>query len=255
MRACAQDPIMHSPRRALPGQAAVRRTSRSEPFILLSPRRMKRSSRNCFFQLIARLLSKLPRRLRWNYYAENCWTVHPVIPSEVEEPRSTAAGLAAGCLDFARHDNWLVVTNVYRRANLGAVVKQFCPIDGFADAAVRGGVARQNSDVHPDAFAGEPKEPFHGRTGKVRSARRGLAACTNSGTYCAAGTVHEIAVKTGMMIGVLFHHIEVSSRCLVPASARRDWTIGHDLVPNHKVSPLLWDRDDNARIVLRCLFQ
>ncbi len=44
---------------------------------------------------------------------------------------------------------------------------------------MRGGVARQNSDVHPDTFAGEAKEPFHGRAGKVRSARRGITARTD----------------------------------------------------------------------------
>ena len=120
---------------------------------------------------------------------------------------------------------------------------------------MRGGVAGQNSDVHPDTFTGEPKEPFHGRAGKVCSARCGLAARTDSTTYYAAGTVHEVAVKTGMMIRVLFHDVEMSVRRFVSASARRDWAIGHDLVPDHKVSPLLWDRDHDARIVLRRLFQ
>jgi len=158
-------------------------------------------------------------------------------------------------LDFARHDKRLKVAHVYRRSNFGVVVKQFCPIDGFADAAMRGGVARQNPDVHPNTFAGEAKEPFHRRAGKVRSARRRIAARTNPGTYCAAGTVHEIAVKTGMMIGVLFHDVEMPVRRFVSASARRDWAIGHDLVPDHKVSPLLRDRDHDTRIVLRCLFQ
>ena len=100
------------------------------------------------------------------------------------------------CLDFARHDNWLKIANIYGRANLGVVVKQFCPIDGFADAAMRGGIARQNSDVHPDTFAGKAKKPFHRRAGKVRSARRGIAARTDPGAYYAAGTVHEVAVKT-----------------------------------------------------------
>ena len=120
---------------------------------------------------------------------------------------------------------------------------------------MRGGVARQNSDVHPDTFAGQAKEPFHGRASKVRSARRGIAARANPGTYCATGTVHEVAVKTGMMIGVLFHDVEMPMGRFMSASARRNWAIGHDLVPDHKVSPLLWDRDDDARIVLRCLFQ
>ena len=120
---------------------------------------------------------------------------------------------------------------------------------------MRGGVAGQNSNVHPDTFPGEAKEPFHGRAGKVRSARRGIAARTDPGTYCAAGTVHEVAVKTRVMIGILFHHSEMSVRRFVSASARRDWAIGHDLVSDHKVGPLLWNRDDDARIVLRCLFQ
>ena len=120
---------------------------------------------------------------------------------------------------------------------------------------MRGGVSRQNSDVHPDAFAGEAKEPFHGRAGKMRSARRGLAARTDPGTHCAAGTVHEIAVKTGMMIGVLFHHTEMSVWCSVPASARRDWAIRHDLVSDLKISALFRNRDDNACIVRRRLFE
>ena len=120
---------------------------------------------------------------------------------------------------------------------------------------MRGGVAGQNSDVHPDTFAGQAKEPFHGRAGKVRAARRRIAARTNPGTYCAAGTVHEVAVKSGMMIGVLFHDGEMPVWRFMPESARRDRAVGHDLVPDHKVSPLLWDRDDDARIVLRCLFQ
>src|SRR5580700_10007675 len=120
---------------------------------------------------------------------------------------------------------------------------------------MRGGVARQDSDVHSHTFTGEAKKPFHGRACKVRSARRGIAARTNPGTYCATGTVHEVAVKTGMMIGVLFHDVEMAVGRFVSASARRNWAIGHDLVPDHKISPLLWDRDDDARIVLRRLFQ
>ena len=100
------------------------------------------------------------------------------------------------CLDFARHDNWLKIANIYGRANLGVVVKQFCPIDGFADAAMRGGIAWQNSGVHPDTLASEAKKPFHGRAGKVGSARRGIATRTDPGTYCATGTVHKVAVKT-----------------------------------------------------------
>jgi hypothetical protein len=58
-----------------------------------------------------------------------------------------------------------------------------------------------------------------------------------------------------MMIRVLFHDGEMPVRRFVSASARRDRAIGHDLVPDHKVSPLLWDRDDDPRIVLRRLFE
>lgn len=120
---------------------------------------------------------------------------------------------------------------------------------------MRGGVARQNSDVHPDTFAGKSKEPFHSRAGKMRSARRGIAARTDAGTYYAAGAVHEVAVKTGVMIGILFHHIEMSSRCFVSAPARRDWAIGYDLVSDHEITPLFWNRDDDTGVVLRCLFE
>src|SRR5436309_1860716 len=120
---------------------------------------------------------------------------------------------------------------------------------------MRGRIARQNSDVHPDAFTSEPKEPFHGRAGKVCAARSGLAARTDPATYYPSGTVHEVAVKTGMMIGVLFHDVEMPVRRFVPLPTRRDWAVGHDLAPDHKVSPLLWDRDHNARILLRRLFQ
>src|SRR5678816_2994444 len=120
---------------------------------------------------------------------------------------------------------------------------------------MRGGVARQNSDVHPHTFAGQPKEPFHGRAGKVRSARRGITARTDPSAYCTAGTVHEVAVKTGVMIGVLFHYVEMSPRCFVSASSRRDRSIGYDLVSDHEVSPLFRNRNDNTRVVLRCLFE
>ena len=149
----------------------------------------------------------------------------------------------------------LVVTNIYRRSDLRVVVKQFCPIDGLADATMRGGVARQNSDVHPDTFSGEAKEPFHGRAGKVRSARRGIAARTDPAAYCASRTVHEVAVKTGVMIRVHFHYIEMPPRGFVSASSRRDWAIGYDLVSDHEVSPLFRNRNDNTRVVLRCLFE
>ena len=70
-RAVVRDPIMRSLRRALPDRAVARRRSRSGLFILLSLRRTKRLRRNSFFQLTARLLSKLLRRLLWNCYAEN----------------------------------------------------------------------------------------------------------------------------------------------------------------------------------------
>ena len=84
---------------------------------------------------------------------------------------------------------------------------------------MRRGVARQNSNVHPDSLAGETEEPFHGRAGKVRTAWRGIASRTDASPHHAAGTVNEIAVETGMMVRVLFHDREVSFRCLVPASA------------------------------------
>ena len=149
----------------------------------------------------------------------------------------------------------LVVAHIYRRTDLRVVVEQFCSIDRFANATMRSRVARQDSDVHPNTFAGQTKEPFHGRAGKMRSAGRRIAARTDPGTYCAAGAVNEITVKTGMMIWVLFHHIEMSSRCFVSAPARRNWAIGHDLVPDHKISTLLRDRDNDVRIVLRRLFE
>src|SRR5438309_3426223 len=117
-------------------------------------------------------------------------------------------------------NNWLKIANIYGRANFGVVIKQFCAIDGFADAAMRGRVARQDSDVHSDTFASEAKEPFHGRAGKVRSARRGITTRTDPGTHCATGTVHEVAVKTGMMIGILFHDAEMPVRRFVSASPR-----------------------------------
>src|SRR6266480_5626757 len=120
-------------------------------------------------------------------------------------------------LDFARHDKRLKVAHVYRRSNFGVVVKQFCPIDGFADASMRGGVARQNSDMHPDTFAGKSKEPLHGRAGEVRSARRGIDSRTDACAHDAPQTIDEVAVKTGVMIGVLFHHSEMSVRCTVTA--------------------------------------
>ena len=44
---------------------------------------------------------------------------------------------------------------------------------------MRGGVAGQNSDVHPDAFAGKAKKPFHRRAGKVCSAWCGIDARTD----------------------------------------------------------------------------
>ena len=60
---------------------------------------------------------------------------------------------------------------------------------------MRSGIARQNSDVHPDTFAGKAKKPFHRRAGKVRSARRGIAARTDPGAYYAAGTVHDVVTS------------------------------------------------------------
>src|SRR5205823_10850658 len=64
-----------------------------------------------------------------------------------------------------------IIAYVHGCAHLHMVVKQFRPVIGFTDAAMRGGVARQNTDVHSYTFAGEAKEPFHGRAGEVRSAR------------------------------------------------------------------------------------
>src|SRR5437667_11950524 len=94
---------------------------------------------------------------------------------------------------------------------------------------MRGGVAGQNSDVHPDTFTGEPKEPFHGRAGTVCSARCGLAARTDSTTYYAAGTVHEVAVTSGMRIGVLVHDREMSMRGFVRLVPSPPWACAHDL--------------------------
>ena len=111
----------------------------------------------------------------------------------------------------------LVVTNIYRRSDLRVVVKQFCPIDGLADATMRGGVARQNSDVHPDTFAGKSKEPLHGRAGEVRSARSGIDSRTDACADDAPRTIDEVAVKTGVMIGVFFHNAKMPGRGTVAA--------------------------------------
>ncbi len=178
------------------------------------------------------------------------------MPSEVFRDCGIAI-LDSRFLDSTRNDSpkMSVVAYVHGRAHLYIVIKQFCAIRRLTDAAMRSGVAGQNSHVHADAFVGQTQEPSHRRAGEVGAARSRIDPGANSSTYHAARRVHKIAIQIRMVIRVFLKHVQVARRRLVSASAGRDWTIGHDLVVDHEVSALLRNRDDDVCIVRRRLFK
>src|SRR5439155_12891897 len=57
------------------------------------------------------------------------------------------------------------------------------------------------------------------------------------------------------MIRIFLKHAHVAPGRFVSASARRNRTIGDDLISDHEVSPLLRNRNDDARVVRRCLIE
>src|SRR5439155_12998672 len=120
---------------------------------------------------------------------------------------------------------------------------------------MRSGITGQNSHVHAHAFVGQTQEPSHRRAGEVRAARSRIDPGTDSSAYYAARRVHKFAVQIGMVIRVFLKHVQMPCWRLVSAFAGRDWTIGHDLVVDHQVSALLWNRDDDVYIVRRRLFK
>ena len=81
-------------------------------------------------------------------------------------------------------------------------------------------IARQDPDVHSDAFTGETQEPLHRRAGEMRATWRGIDPRTHSPAHDPARRVHEIAVKTGMVVRVFFHDGKMPVRRFVSAFAR-----------------------------------
>src|SRR5205823_7828194 len=220
---------MLSERLELPGQPVARRKSQWERFTLPSRQRsQRRLRRNSFSPLIVRPSRSLQRKRGLRCYGARCFKspiLKPQYPKKLQPPFSNSKDrfLEIWSLEFL----WslavgvcsLVIADVHRCSHSRVVVKQFCAIGRLAYAAMRSGVARQNSDVHPDTFAGKAKEPLHGRAGKVRSARRGIDSRTDARAHDSARTIHKVTVYAGMMIRVLFHHCEMSARCTVTAFA------------------------------------
>jgi len=120
---------------------------------------------------------------------------------------------------------------------------------------MRSGVPGQNPDVHAHAFFGQTQEPFHRRAGEVRAARSRIDVGTDSGAHYTTRSIYKVAVEIGIVIRVFLKHAHVARGRLVSTSARRDRAIGHDLVADHEVTSLLWNRDDDVRVVQRSLFE
>src|SRR5437764_13105928 len=96
--------------------------------------------------------------------------------------------------------------------------------------------------MHANAFTGEAQEPFHRCAGKMGSAWRRIDVSANSRADDSAPAVDEIAVKTGVMIGILFHHAKMSSWGLVSAFPGRNRSVRHNLLANHQIGALFGNR-------------
>src|SRR6266545_4397206 len=117
------------------------------------------------------------------------------------------------------------------------------------------GISRQNPDMHSDPFACEPHEPPHRRTDIMCSAGGGIDPSADPCANNTTGAVDEVAIKTGTMVWILFHHGEITPGCAVPGLTGRDRTIGCDFVADHQIGALLRERDANAHVVRRRLFE
>src|SRR5438046_9766784 len=104
---------------------------------------------------------------------------------------------------------------------------------------MRSGIARQNSDMHAHSVFSQPKEPLHRRACEMRAARSRIDSGANSSAHHATRTIHKVAVQARMVIRVFLKHVHLACGRLVSAFAGCNWTIGHEFVPDHVVSPAL----------------
>ena len=110
-------------------------------------------------------------------------------------------------------------------------------------------ITGQDSDMHPDALAGQTHEPFHRRTDEVGAARRSINVGADAATHRPALGILVVAVKTGVMVLVFFEHGETSVRRGVPALAGGNRTVDCDLFSRHEVSALFGERNDHVRVL------
>ena len=57
------------------------------------------------------------------------------------------------------------------------------------------------------------------------------------------------------MVRVFFHHRKMATRRFVSPFAGRDRRVCNDLLANHQVGALFWNRDNDAAVVLRRLLE
>ena len=81
----------------------------------------------------------------------------------------------------------------------------------------------------------------------------GIDLGADAGANDSTGAVNEIAINAGTMVRVLFENGEIPARRAVPGLARRNGTVGHDLLADHQIGALLGKRDDNVDVVWRRL--
>ena len=81
------------------------------------------------------------------------------------------------------------------------------------------------------------------------SAGGGIDLGADAGTDNPTGSVDEVAIEAGTMVGIFFENGEMTAGCAVAFLAGRDWTIGCELVADHQIGALPGKRDANAHVV------
>src|SRR5215471_1143915 len=81
------------------------------------------------------------------------------------------------------------------------------------------------------------------------SAGGGIDLGADAGTDNPTGSVDEVAIEAGTMVGIFFENGEMTAGRAVPGLAGRNRTIGHDFLADHQIGALLGKGDNNVHVV------
>ena len=119
---------------------------------------------------------------------------------------------------------------------------------GEADAAVGGGVAGEDADVHADG-AVEAAEPAHGCAFVVGAAGGAVHFHGDAGADDASAFIEEVAVGGGAVVFVFFGDGETAGGRHACGFAAGDGGVYVNLLAGHEVGALFGEGDDDAGVV------